>query len=386
MATGQFDDKKCAELDEKCLALRHRFIEEHYKLVDDELAVDAAETYKTLMIETIPILYEAWKKGTKTIDRSVAKLTATLNTLFTPLVNHRGVFLGPEVLEKCCSFHECFLVALIYNETLFIDEKGNIVIDDEGSKHIFNSKTFDYEEIVLPPTHTKIGHREFKGFHSLKKMNIPATVQSIGVAAFDDCSELLEITFPDKLSGCSRKETFVSKDGTPILKDTYYNPIGRCYALRNVIVGEDNINYCFEGGLLLSKDKRVLYACINAVESEVFTIPESVSEIAAYAFSGNDHIKTVVCNKTMLYISAYAFARNESIRSVQFGENITAIHQGAFAESAIENLSIPSSVRFIGQEAFSRCTKLKELHIPSHLANGDEFLWLNSKPKIIIDK
>ena len=150
MATGQFDDKKCAELDEKCLALRHRFNEEDYAVgYDDELAVDAAETYKTLMIETIPILYEAWKKGTKTIDRSVAKLTATLNTLFTPFVDHRGVFLGPEVLKKCCSFHECFLDALIYNETLFIDEKGNIVIDDEDSKHIFNSKTFDFEEIVL---------------------------------------------------------------------------------------------------------------------------------------------------------------------------------------------------------------------------------------------
>ena len=36
MATGQFDDKKCAELDEKYLALRHRFIEEDYKEKEEE--------------------------------------------------------------------------------------------------------------------------------------------------------------------------------------------------------------------------------------------------------------------------------------------------------------------------------------------------------------
>ena len=140
MATGQFDDKKCAELDERWSEFRNGIIERDH--LDD-----AAQMYKTLMIETFPILYEAWGKDAKTIDKSVAKLTATMSNLFNPLFDEDYNFYGPEDLETCSSFHSIFLNALVYDEDLLFDENENIVVENDDFKYVADPKTFNIEEI-----------------------------------------------------------------------------------------------------------------------------------------------------------------------------------------------------------------------------------------------
>ena len=257
--------------------------------------------------------------------------------------------------EQCVIQYKCLAkerVITIRDGILFIGSRAF----EKASKIV---------EIQLPSTITTICDHAFTGCDALQTINMPAGVQTIGSVAFDGCNELHEIELPSSLSACTGQETFVAKDGTAVEKTTYYNPIGRCYSLSNVVVSDEQPNYCFENGLLLSKDRRVLYACTNAITSEVFRVPDSIVEIAAYAFSGNNHIKKVICNQILPYISSYAFARNESIQTVEYGDGVMAIHTGAFAESSIEELAISPFIRTIGQGAFCQCFKLKKLCIPA---------------------
>lgn len=52
--------------------------------------------------------------------------------------------------------------------------------------------TGDY---VIPDTVITIGGAVFQGKTNLKKINIPKSVESIGVSAFEGCSQLQELIF-----------------------------------------------------------------------------------------------------------------------------------------------------------------------------------------------
>lgn len=137
MAT-KFNDKKCAALDKKWSEYRDRIMEERY----DQ---DDTETYKELMIDTFPIIYEAWNKDVKTVDKDAARLLTTLGNLFNPLYDDEYNFLGSDDLETYALFHGAFLDALIY-ERLSFDDDGNIVVETDDTEYIVNPKTFDVEE------------------------------------------------------------------------------------------------------------------------------------------------------------------------------------------------------------------------------------------------
>ncbi len=137
MAT-KFNNKKFAILDEKWSGYRDQIMEERF----DQ---DDTETYKVLMIETFPIIYEAWNKDVKTVDKDVARLLTTLGNLFNPLYDDDYNFLGSNDLEKYALFHGAFLDALVY-ERLKFDDDGNIVIKTDYSLYVVNPKTFDVED------------------------------------------------------------------------------------------------------------------------------------------------------------------------------------------------------------------------------------------------
>ena len=60
-------------------------------------------------------------------------------------------------------------------------------------------------------------------------------------------------------------------------------------------------------------------------------------------------------------LAAYAFRYNYGLRSVELSEGLEEIGKECFAETALESILLPMSLRCIGEGAFYKCTMLSKV-------------------------
>lgn len=75
---------------------------------------------------------------------------------------------------------------------------------------------------------------------------------------------------------------------------------------------------------------------------------------------------------------------DSTVRKVIIDEGISTIGRSAFASSSIEEIVIPSSMRSIEDSAFSGCTKLKSLTIPSAITYIGQIFYGSDQPDEIV--
>ena len=251
------------------------------------------------------------------------------------------------------------------------------------------------ESVTISKSVTSIG--AFSGCSSLKSITIPDGVTSIGSFAFSDCAGLESITIPDSVtrigrfafSGCSSLKGITIPDGvTSIDNYTFRN----CNSLESITIPDSvtSIGYC-------------AFSSCHSLES--ITIPDSVTEIGSDAFeycslkevhisdiaawcemgflnkyasplsrAGNLYlndklITDLVIPDGVTSIHSYAFSGCSSIKSVTIPDSVTRISNSAFSDcSSLENITIPDSITSIGEYAFDNCSNLKEVHISDMVA------------------
>lgn len=125
-------------------------------------------------------------------------------------------------------------------------------------------------------------------------------------------------------------------------------------------------------GILYSKDMSALLICPRSKNGSI-TIPEGVTEIKAFAFA-NSKIESVSFPDSLKKIEKHAFYECSRLKSVDFGNGIEKIGGAmAFAFSSIAKLEIPPQVKTIGDGAFYYCDKLKEVKFNEGLQKiGDD--------------
>ena len=115
--------------------------------------------------------------------------------------------------------------------------------------------------------------------------------------------------------------------------------------------------YVEDNGAIYNSNKtKLLYVNESAAGSGgAFTVPSSVTEIAAYAFASNKNINKVTLPDSVETLGEYAFA-NSSVKSVEWsktGSRITSIPEGAFSGSKLLSIALPDSVVSVGDRAFA---------------------------------
>jgi len=103
------------------------------------------------------------------------------------------------------------------------------------------------------------------------------------------------------------------------------------------------------------------------------TIPEGVTAIGAYAFSGSKSLKSITLPDSLTVIVGSAFFSCESLQSITIPEGVTSIGTTAFYGcKALQNITLPNSLTAIGDMAFNGCYSLKSIHIPNSVTSiGD---------------
>ena len=173
---------------------------------------------------------------------------------------------------------------------------------------------------TIPNGVTNIGSYAFNNCSGLPSVTIPNSVTSIGDYAFWGCSGLTFVTIPNSV--------------TNIGGSVFWN----CFGLTSIVVEDGNPNYDSRNNcnaLIETSSNTLLYGCMNT------TIPNSVTSIGDYAFSG-----------------CYG------LTSINIPNSVTTIGDGAFtACHSLTSITIPNSITSIGKDAFFSCPALTSVHI-----------------------
>lgn len=89
-----------------------------------------------------------------------------------------------------------------------------------------------------------------------------------------------------------------------------------------------------------------------------FEIPDSITSIGSFAFSGCTNLNSITIPNSVINISSYAFYECDSLTNVIIGNSVESIGKHAFQDCrSLTDINIPSSVKRIDQYAFLACSK-----------------------------
>ena len=176
--------------------------------------------------------------------------------------------------------------------------------------------------VTIPEGVTSIGNLVFCGCSSLASVTIPESVTSIGRSAFSDCSSLASVTIPEGVtsigdrafSDCISLTSVTIPEGVTYIGDSAFDS---CSRLTSVNISDLSAWCRIDFG---GYESNPLYyghnLYLNGALVTDLVIPEDISEIKSYAFSGGSCITSVTIPNSVTTIGSSAFGDCESIEKV----------------------------------------------------------------------
>lgn len=219
------------------------------------------------------------------------------------------------------------------------------------------------ESLTLPSSLSEIGEYAFANCDNIQDVTISGDVIYLGDYAFFDCDSLKNATLSFGVEylgtlvfGCCEELTSAYIPATVVRIGS--NPFAGCIAAGDITVDPDNQHFVIEDGVLYDVSKTILYHYPTTKTEKSFTIPETVTQVAAGAFAGSK-LQSVVYPARLGTIEPYTFAYCENLTSVTIENGVEEIGDGAFRGcTALNNVIIPKSVMELGDYAFADCTSL----------------------------
>jgi hypothetical protein len=231
--------------------------------------------------------------------------------------------------------------------------------------------------VTLGKSLTNLGKNVFKQCGELTAITVPDSVTSIGDCAFYQCPKLASCVLGTSVKTIG--ELALTRTGITSLSipasvtsiSTAYGLFSSCPNLAAITVDSANTAYSASDGVLFAKDGTTLFRYPPAKADVSYTIPSSVSIIAADSFAGNKKLESVSAGSSGLtQIGADAFSGCTALTSVGIGSKVISIGSGAFSScSSLESFTIPDSTTDVGVQVFADCTNLTSVSIGKSVPN-----------------
>ncbi len=166
----------------------------------------------------------------------------------------------------------------------------------------------------------------------IQRVVMNGNIENIGYYAFEGCTELTEIVWPNGL------------------KYIHDNAFRDCTSLKEVTIPEQvEILY-----------KYVFYGCTAL---ETVTLPQSVLKLGEGAFYKCTSLHTVTLPPKLWQIGRKCFEECKALKQIQLPEMLAELGAAAFADSGLVEIDIPEQVYELSQGVFSFCMDLKTVNI-----------------------
>lgn len=226
----------------------------------------------------------------------------------------------------------------------------------ELGTYVFNRCSL-LEEVILPKQliNNKIDVDTFYQCKSLKSIEIPETVQTIGNYAFEYCSSLKEVVLPDSVKSigtysfayCSSLEsvTFPNNDSFTAIANYSF---GECTSLKEVVI-PDTVKTAGQNTFK------------NCKSLESITLSSQMTKLDNSFLSGTTSLKSIDF-KNITEIGNNTF-ENSGLEELEFNELIKKIGNNAFANIQITEIVIPDTITYMGSNMFKGCKKLERAQV-----------------------
>jgi hypothetical protein len=195
------------------------------------------------------------------------------------------------------------------------------VLFDKGQATLIQCPQAKPGSYAVPSTVTSISQGAFLGSGTLTSVTIPDSVTSIGEEAFSTCQSLTNV--------------MIGNGATNLWPTIFFEST----SLTGITVSSFNPYYTSLDGVLFDKSRTTLIAYPEG-KAGSYTVPSSVTNIGAGAFSGCIGLTTVT-----------------------IPDGVTSVEAGAFNDSSLTSASIPKSVISIGDYAFINCPSLTAITV-----------------------
>ena len=341
------------------------------------------------LLEGETVFYiKAWHKDARS-EKSIYTVTITKPEAHVHAFGEWSVVTAPTCEDNGQKNRTCQDCG--YSETEVIPAEGHAFVDKicqkcgtalnytEGLSYKRKEKDSGYSvtgiasatdtDIVIPSQYNglpviDIDLWAFHNCSSLRSVEIPSSVTTIGAHAFDGCSGLKSVTFGENSQ--------LTSIGSYAFRG--------CNGLTSVFIGDIEAWCSID---FYGMDSNPLYYAHNLyLNGELVTelvIPDGVTSIGSSAFEGCSGLISVTFgeNSQLTSIGSSAFEGCSGLISVSFGENsqLTSIGSSAFDGcSGLTSVSFGenSQLTSIGLYAFDGCSGLTSIEIPASVTSiGD---------------
>lgn len=262
------------------------------------------------------------------------------------------------------------------------------------------------DSVVMPESVDSICSYAFRGCSSLTSITIPQAVHKLPEGAFDGCSSLTSVVLPDSLLELGSYGYYIGEIHAYGIPDAHLGAFSRCTSLASITLpstlqtlGSNTFYGCtslanvnFPAGVERLGDF-AFYGCgfteltipnsVKKLDYGVFrrcvglqelTVSDSLQDIGYCSFDSCTSLTTVNfnaqhCESHIWYatgtgdLESAPFVNCPNLVNINIGEGVESIGEKIFAfVSALEEVTIPASVREIHGWAFLKCRTLETVY------------------------
>ena len=214
------------------------------------------------------------------------------------------------------------------------------------------------KQVELPGKLETIGGYAFRSNVYLESVTFPESLKSIGTYAFNACSALKTVDIPDSVdfigtyafSSCTAMTEAKLPKGLTKLEEGVFSG---CSSLSGIDLPET----------LTSIGASAFYNCNKLKEIE---LPESLTSIGNSAFSYCSALKTIDIPDSVNTIGTYAFSSCTAMTEAKLPKNLQDLKEGVFYNcTKLKNVELPETLKTIGSSTFNNCTSLPKIELPA---------------------
>ena len=294
-------------------------------------------------------------------------------------------------------------------------------VEEIGSNAFSNNTTL--EEVTIEYGVKRVGQFAFKGCSNIKSLEFPDSITEIAYGAMSECSSLTDIKLPNEIKKLNQyvlAGTAITDITIPDKVETISgNSLEACKSLRKivipksvleihggafwgdknlseVVIEEENNNFKFENGLLISKDGKIVYwGILNKTNIEIpdgattiirsafvgskatsIKIPNTIKEVNGGCFYGMSSLKEIIIdsdNEKYKVENGNLYTKNgeELIQYVQEGttaiipEGVKKLQAAAVQKEAITEVILPSTLEILEDNSLLEASRLTMIKIPA---------------------